>query len=77
MAIWEKFQPDNPLFRLNLPDEVRSIVDSVLDRMKKFLPTILLKMAVKALVKYNKRVELNEDFKGSLDKIKQKTKYSV
>lgn len=46
--------------------------------MKKFLPRDFVKDARKRQpVSYNKRVELNEDFKILWDKISRKTRYSV
>jgi len=74
----EKFQPDKPDFTLNLPDHYASLEEPVINRMRKFLPRDFVKDARKRqAVSYNKRVELNADFKELWDKISQKTKYSV
>lgn len=74
----EHFQPDREDFKLNLPDEYSNIEESIISRMKKFLPRDFVKNGRdRELVKYNKRVELNPDFKVLWEKISQKTRYSV
>lgn len=73
-----KFQPEKPDFSLNLPEHLASLEEHVINRMRKFLPRDFVKDARKRqAVSYNKRVELNPDFKELWDKISQKTKYSV
>ncbi len=73
-----KFQPDNPDFSLNLRDPYDKIEEPIINRMRKFLPRDFVQNAGKRqAVSYNKRVELNADFKDLWDKISQKTKYSV
>lgn len=72
------FEPTKVDFTLNLGDDFKSIEEHVLQRMMKFMPRDFVKNArTRRLVSYNKRVELNADFKELWDKIKQKTKYSV
>jgi type III restriction enzyme len=74
----EKFQPENPDFTLNLPEHYDSLEGPIINRMRKFLPRDFVKDARKRqAVNYNKRVELNADFKELWDRISQKTKYSV
>jgi type III restriction enzyme len=74
----EKFQPEKPDFTLNLPEHYASLEEPIINRMRKFLPRDFVKDARKRqAVSYNKRVELNADFKELWDKISQKTKYSV
>jgi len=74
----EKFQPEKPDFTLNLPEHYASLEEPIINRMRKFLPRDFVKDARKRqTVSYNKRVELNADFKELWDKISQKTKYSV
>lgn len=73
-----EFTPDKPDFRITLPARFSGIEESVLNRMKKFLPRDFVKDGRKRqAVAYNKRVELNEDFKTLWEKISQKTRYSV
>lgn len=72
------FKPDSAGFSLNLPAEFAGIDEAVISRMKKFLPRDFVKDARKRQkVSYNKRIELNPDFKILWDKISQKTRYSV
>lgn len=72
------FKPDRAGFSLNLPTEFSGIDDAVISRMKRFLPRDFVKDARKRQkITYNKRVELNPDFKILWDKIGQKTRYSV
>lgn len=73
-----KFKPNNPDFSLNLRDPYDRIEEPIINRMRKFLPRDFVQNARKRQsVNYNKRVELNTDFKDLWDKISQKTKYSV
>jgi len=72
------FKPIDPKFDLKLPAEFKGLEDTVVDRMKRFLPRDFVKNArQRQKVTYNKRVELNPDFKILWDKINQKTRYSV
>ncbi|HHT9146652.1 MAG TPA: restriction endonuclease [Candidatus Wunengus sp. YC61] len=72
------FKPDSAGFSLNLPDAFKGMDEAVISRMKRFLPRDFVKDARKRQsVTYNKRVELNPDFKTIWDKISQKTRYSV
>jgi type III restriction enzyme len=72
------FKPESAGFSLNLPSEFAGIDEAVINRMKKFLPRDFVKDARKRQpVSYNKRIELNPDFKILWDKISQKTRYSV
>jgi type III restriction enzyme len=74
----KQFEPDKPGFTIELPERFSGIEEHVVDRMKKFLPRDFVKDARKRqAISYNKRVELNPDFKVLWDKISQKTRYSV
>ncbi|MHB9139592.1 MAG: restriction endonuclease, partial [Victivallaceae bacterium] len=73
-----KFQPDKADFKLALPEKYSGLEEAVISRMKKFLPRDFVKDARKRQsVSYNKRIELNADFKILWEKISQKTRYSV
>jgi len=73
-----KYKPDSPGFSLKLPDEFSGMDEAVISRMNRFLPRDIVKDARKRqTISYNKRVELNPDFKILWDKISQKTRYSV
>ena len=72
------FQPDKPDFKFELSGKYASLEESIVNRMRKFLPRDFVKDARKRQsVTYNKRIELNADFKTLWDKISQKTRYSV
>lgn len=74
----EKFQPDKPGFSLNLDEPWNRIEESLIGRMRKFLPRDFVKDARKRkTIGYRKRIEINADFKAFWEKISQKTKYSV
>jgi len=76
--ITEKFQPDSPDFSLQLPGPYGTIEEAIINRMRKYLGRDFVQNARKRQkITYNKRVELNEDFKELWNKISQKTKYSV
>jgi len=73
-----KFQPDKAAFTLTLPEKFTGLDEAVISRLKKFLPRDFVKDARKRQsLNYNKRVELNPDFKILWDKISRKTRYSI
>lgn len=77
-AFTEKFKPDDRDFILKLPEEFVGLEEVVTNRLIKFVPRELVKDARKKhKISYNKRVELNPDFKALWNKISQKTKFSV
>ncbi len=72
------FQPDKLDFKFMLPEKYSGLEEAVIGRMRKFMPRDIIKNARKReKVTYNKRVELNPDFKILWDKISRKTRYSV
>ncbi len=74
----QNFKPDHPGFSLNLPDNFINMDEAIINRMKKFLPREFVKDARnRQKIRYNKRIELNADFKILWDKISQKTQYSI
>ncbi len=74
----ESFKPDRLDFKLNLPYTFAGLDETIINRMKNFLPRDFVKDGSKKKeVTYNKRIELNPDFKALWDKISQKTRYSV
>jgi type III restriction enzyme len=73
-----KFQPDSPDFSLNLREPYDKIEEPIINRMRKFLPRDFVQNArERRTIRYNKRIELNPDFKELWNKISQKTRYSV
>ena len=74
----QDFQPDKPGFSLTLPEQYGHLNDAVINRMKKYLPRDFVKDARKRQkITYNKRIELNPDFKQLWEKINRRTRYSV
>lgn len=74
----QTFRPERADFSLQLPYEFSGMEDAVVARLKKFLPREFVKDARKRQpVGYNKRVELNPDFKELWERISQRTRYSV
>lgn len=72
------YKPESAGFSLDLPSEFAGMDDAVLSRVNRFLPREFAKKAKdRELVKYNKRIELNEDFVALWEKINKKTRYSV
>lgn len=74
----KKFTPDAEGFSLNLPEAFSGMEETVLARMQRFAPREFVQRGRdRKQVSYNKRVELNPEFKLLWDKISQKTRYSV
>ena len=72
------FQPERADFTLRLPYDFAGLEQPVLMRMRKFIPrNFVQNVRDKRLVTYNKRIELNPDFKALWEKISPKTRYSV
>ena len=72
------FTPDTAGFSLNLPPAFTGMDETVIGRMKRFLPRDFVQnVRDRKKVGYVKRVELNPEFKILWDKISQKTRYSV
>ena len=74
----QKFQPDEKGFELELPDELEPLRNAIIERMKSYdLGDRIVDGRQRTTLKYNKKIELNEDFKELWDKISQKTRYRV
>jgi len=73
-----RFQPDDLYFQLQVPSEYRPLENEIIDRLRSFMFTGRVQDVRKRMaVTYNKRVELNPDFKALWDRISQKTRYSI
>lgn len=73
-----RFQPDDMYFQLQVPPEYQPLESEIIDRLRSFMFAGRVQDARKrTAVTYNKRVELNPDFKTLWDKISQKTRYSI
>lgn len=76
--ITAKFKPDDLYFSLALPEAYQPLEGEVIDRLRSFMFAGRVEDTRKrATVTYNKRVELNPDFKALWDKISQKTRYAI
>ncbi|MCI4625664.1 MAG: DEAD/DEAH box helicase family protein [Candidatus Magnetoovum sp. WYHC-5] len=72
------FRPEKEGFDLNLPQQFSGMDEAIISLMNKFMPRDFVKDARKRKqISYNKKVELNPDFKALWDKISQKTRYAV
>ncbi len=76
--ITEKFVPEKEGFVLELPLEMESMRAAITDEIKRYLfKNRIVNARERCTLKYNKRVELNEEFKALWQKINKKTRYSV
>ena len=76
--ISEKFVPEKEGFVLEVPVELEPMRAAITTEMKRYIfKNRVVNARDRRTLTYNKRVELNEDFKILWDKINKKTKYSV
>ena len=76
--ITDKFVPEKDGFILELPSEFEPIRAAITDEMKRYLfKNRVVNARDRRKLTYNKRIELNEDFKTLWSKINYKTRYSV
>jgi len=76
--ITDQFVPEKKEFVLEVPEELEPLRGAITDEMKRYIfKNRVVNAREKRSFKYNKRVELNEDFKALWKKIGKKTKYSV
>lgn len=74
----EQFRPDKPDFKLTLPEQFTGLEEAVISRLQRFLPRDFVKdVRDRKKVTFNKRIDLNPEFKALWDKISQRTRYSV
>lgn len=73
-----KFQPDDLHFQLHVPPAYQPLESDIVDKLRSFMFAGRIKDSrQRTPVTYNKRVELNPDFKALWDKISQKTRYAI
>jgi len=73
-----KFTPEKEGFRLELPAELEPLQAAITDEMKRYIfKNRVVDARERRTLRYNKRIELNEDFKSLWEKINRKTRYSV
>jgi type III restriction enzyme len=76
--ITARFQPDDLYFQLQVPATYQPLENEIIDTLRSFMFAGRIKDArSRTPVSYNKRVELNPDFKALWDKISQKTRYAI
>lgn len=77
-AITDKFTPDDLYFKLDLPPDYQPLEDAIIDKIRSFMFAGRIQNARgRTRVTYNKRVELNPDFKELWERISQKTRYRI
>jgi len=73
-----KFVPEEKGFKLDLPPELVPLRAAITDEMKRYIfKNRVVNARERRTLKYNKRVELNEDFKELWQRINKKTRYCV
>jgi len=76
--ITEKFVPEKEGFVLDLPSDMDHLRAAITDEMRRYIfKNRVVNARDRRELKYNKRVELNEDFRVLWQKISKKTRYSV
>jgi len=76
--ITDKFVPEKKEFVLEVPEELETFRNAITDEMKRYIfKNRVVNAREKRSFKYNKRIELSDDFKTLWNKISKKTKYSV
>jgi type III restriction enzyme len=72
------FMPEREGFQLDLPSKLERLRAAITDEMKRYIfKNRVVNARDRRTLKYNKRIELNEDFKALWEKINKKTRYSV
>jgi len=76
--ITDKFTPEKPGFQMELPEPFQPISSAIIDEMKRHIfKDRIVNARERRTLKYNKQIELNEDFKILWEKISKKTRYFV
>ena len=76
--ITDKFVPEKEGFQLELPSEMEPLRAAITDEMKRYIfKNRIVNARDRRTLKYNKRIELSDDFKTLWGKISQKTRYRV
>ena len=76
--ITEKFTPEKTDFKLELPENMLAHASAITDELRRYIfKNRIANARDRKTLKFNKRVELNEDFKSLWDKINKRTKYSL
>ena len=76
--ITDKFTPEKDSFVLEVPEELGTLRPALVDEMKRYVfKNRIVNARERRNLSYNKRVELNEDFKELWSRINKKTRYRV
>jgi len=76
--ITEKFVPEQKGFQLDLPAELFLLQAAIMDEMQRYIfKNRVVNVRDRRKLTYNKRIELNDDFKTLWQKINRKTRFSV
>ena len=74
----DKFNPGEKGFSLELPEALEPLRVAITDEMKRYVfKDRIVNVRDRRSLKYNKRIELNPDFKELWERIKHQTRYSV
>jgi len=76
--ITDRFVPEKQGFVLELPPEFEAMRPVIVDEMKRYIfKNRIVNTRDRKTIKYNKRIELNDNFKTLWNKINKKTRYRV
>lgn len=76
--ITSQFIPEEQGFKLKLPQELQEMEMGIIEEIRRYLfKNRVANARDRRKLKFNKRIELNEDFKAIWDQINKKTRYSV
>lgn len=72
------FTPEEKSFALNLPDGFLPLAPAIQDEMKRYIfKNRVVNARERKTLTYNKRIELNEEFRTLWEQINKKTRYAV
>ncbi len=74
----DKFAPETRGFELALPEQFIYLRSQITEEMKRYIfQNRVVNVRERRVLKFNKRVELNDDFKTLWERINKKTRFSV
>lgn len=76
--ILEKFDPKNPLFKLDVPEAYADVAAAIVDEInRKVFKSRIVNARDRRELKFRKEVHLSADFQALWEKIKHRTRYRV
>jgi len=76
--ITDRFTPEKEGFQLELPAELEPLTAGITDEMKRYIfKNRVVDARQRRILQFNKRIELNEDFRTLWQKINKRTRYLV